>query len=134
MPLIAVALKYVEMSRKLRAQVRKALRSEMAGKAKAVLAEARAMITRGGVSAPGHPFKSQSGATKRLLGMTVTGNNAYVGFRRGKVTVDKKTGKKIRPARAVPNILEHGSRRMAPRPVLEPALERVKGHPWRSLL
>jgi hypothetical protein len=135
MPFFAVALKFKAAYSAIRKQAAMALRKELDARAQEVLDEARASIVKGGgSSSPGHPFHSQRGATKRLLKKRVGRRTAFVGFGRGKATVDKRTGKKIRPARAVPNILEHGSRRMAPRPVLEPALERVKDHPFRSML
>jgi len=131
MPLIAFALEFKEAYDQIQKEVDRVTRRELREKAKAVLAEARRSIEKGaGHSSPGSPFKSKTGATKKLLGMTVSKRTAFVGFRREKAKTDKKTGKKLRPARAVPNILEHGSRKMDPRPVLEPALERVKSHPF----
>ncbi len=134
---LSIKLNFKAAYHELGKQVRKVLRSELEEKAKAVLAEARAMVTKGpGASAPGHPFRSHRGVAKRLLKYKVSksGRDAFVGFKRETAKEDKKTGKKIKPQRVLPNILEHGSRRMAPRPVLEPALERVKDHPWRSML
>ena len=135
MPLaVTFAYKFVSDDGPLRRLADKALKRELRSKAAEVLQEARASIHKGGRSAPGHPFTSQSGATKRLLGMRVGKRTAFVGFRADMRPAEQKGGKGKRQVRVVPNILEHGSRRMAPRPVLEPALERVKSHPWKGKL
>jgi len=135
MPMIAIAFRFKAAYDQLQRAADRALRRELRARAKKVKTAAKASITKSPQSsAPGHPFKSKSGATKRLLGAKVSKRTAFVGFRKGKAKRDKKTGKKIRPARAVPNILEHGSREVAARPVLEPALERTKRSPFRSRL
>jgi len=137
MPMIAVALKFVAEYKVIKKQIAKALKAELTEKAKLVLAEAKGMVPKSaGSSGPDHPFHSHRGVARKLLKYKVSksGRSAFVGFKREKAKEDKKTGKKIKPMRVLPNVLEHGSRRMAPRPVLEPALERVKSHPWRTML
>lgn len=135
MPLVAVAVRFKASYDEINREIDRAIKRELTAKAKEVLTEARASIRSSKQhSSPGHPFASRTGATKRLLGMKVGKRTAFVGFKREKPTRDKKTGRDVKPARVVPNILEHGSRRMAARPVLEPALERVRNSPWRGTL
>lgn len=133
-PLLAVALEFKAAYDRIEKEAERAQRRALKQAAAAVLREARSSIKKSAAaSAPGHPFKSKTGATKKLLGSRVGKRTAFVGYRQGKVI--STTNKKGRTARAVPNILEHGAGHMAARPVLEPALERAKekAHPFRGI-
>ena len=149
MPLIAVAVRIKMATRELRRQVDKAMKSELKSKAQEVQREAKASIRgKGGApSTAGQPFKSYTGRARASI-KTKIGRSArttYVGFtpvpqvqsrgvkgRRIKV-IDTKTGRAKTVQYA--NILEHGAKHMEPRPVLEPAVERVASRGlWKSRL
>jgi hypothetical protein len=153
MPLIAFALQFKAAYDQIQKEVDRVTRRELREKAKAVLGEARSIWRKSGspissltnvgkrdahgrflkatrvTSQGGEAPVSRRGVTKKLLGMRIGKRSAFVGYRKGKAGKNQKGA-----ARAVPNILEHGSRKMDPRPVLEPALERVKSHPFKGVL
>lgn len=131
--MLAIRYAYQQYDRQLKREAAKALRSSLKAKAVDVLEAAKDLI--GGKSevpsSPGSPFISKTGRTKRSLGMKVGKRTAYVGFRAVKAR-SRKSGKAVMRSHA--NILEHGARHMAARPVLEPALERARKSPFRGLL
>lgn len=140
MPLVAMYL-YRSLDGALRKEAGKVLKSALKTRALQLRNVARSLIgKRGAGSAPGQPFSSFTGRARASLKIKVgqTAASTFVGFTpvRRLVTRSRK-GKRVWATgkTGYANLLEHGTRRMAARPVLQPALEQVKtGSPFRGLI
>jgi len=133
MPLIALALQFEAMYEKIEKEIGRVQRRELMERAKQMMAAVKASIKpkSAGRSAPGSPFRSHTGNAKRSLrykvGMKGDGNAyALLGY--------------TRPNGSHAHLLETTGRnrgrrgKMAPRPTLEPALERNARSPFRARL
>lgn len=115
MPIVAIAIDFALdlRLRKLRQDIRKSRQMWLKASAKLVHKEAKSSIRKGrAVSKPGDPPIGKSGNLKKSIRYKVGRQDAWIG--------------PTWPLGAHGNILEGGSRQVAARPYMGPALERSR--------